>query len=117
MRTEITIAQPDDKSTHIRAIVRGDLALHIALRKDGRSLNEWAVSHVPTGRLIIVIRGMYGGRVAFRALQRLSFQAYDLPLMDRCNRVVKKLRKRGLTVLFPRSRFAFKPQEASQCTI
>lgn len=105
MRREITIFNWDGTHDTIPAIVRGDFALNVALRKDGQRLNEWSVSHVPTGRQVIILEGAFAGRVAFRELQKVSFATIDNKLMRRCNRVVKTLRKRGLKVLHPRTDF------------
>lgn len=105
MRKSIIVGTKAGPQARLRAIVRGDLALHVALRNDGQVLNEWAVTYVPTGQQIIVVRGAHAGRFAFCLLTRLSFTTIDERLMQRCNAVVTKLRKRHLTVLFPRRRF------------
>lgn len=105
MHRDITVIDWEIGRATIPAIVRGGLALHVAVRKDGLRLNEWSVSHVPTGRQVLVLGGACAGRTAFRELQRLSFGKIDNKLMRRCNTIVKKLRKRGLKVLHPKTEF------------
>lgn len=107
MQGEITILDWNGNHDTVSAIVCGDLALHVAVRKDGRRLNDWSVSHIPAGRQVIIVRGAHAGRAAFRALQGVSFERIDNKLMRQCNTVVRRLRKRGLIVLHPSTTFGY----------
>lgn len=105
MRTTITLSSDEVQLPPWRAIVRGDLALHLTPAQRGTSLARcggspvWTVTHIPTGAAVVFVIGARAGRLALRALAGVDFGRIDRRLVRDVKRVMAQLSERG--VIFP----------------
>lgn len=92
MKQAITIQYSDGPHT-LPAIVHGALALH--RRSNDRPRDAWQIIHVPSGRMVLEVRGCRAARRVFRAMTAMvgwDWIESDPATKQRLMRAVRALR-------------------------